>query len=132
MTGHIAAGSRLRRAGATVIVTMALVSLALATAAVWLLVVNPVAVASVIDQGGFTLLARDLARLLRDALTLLLKMTSISMPSGDAAGFVAESLATGWTISDLGPLALTGLGTGLLWRAWPKRAGAPGSNRHVR
>jgi hypothetical protein len=54
------------------------------------------------------------------------------MPSGDAAGFVAESLATGWTISDLGPLALTGLGTGLLWRAWPKRAGAPGSNRHVR
>jgi hypothetical protein len=125
-------GSRLRRAGATIVVAMALISLALSAAAVWLLIVNPVAVASVIDQGGFALLARDLARLLRDALTLLLKVTSISMPSSETPVFASESLIHGWGLVDLGRLALTGLGTGLLWRAWPKRATAQGGNRHAR
>jgi hypothetical protein len=132
VVGRRIEGSRLRRAGATIVVAMALVSFVLSAAAVWLLVVNPVAVASVIDQGGFALLARDLARLLRDALTVLLKVTSISMPAGETTAFVSESLTHGWGVVDFGRLALTGLGTGLLWRAWPRRAAAPGRNRNAR
>jgi hypothetical protein len=129
LTGHSTEGSRMRRLGATMVLTVALVSLALATAAVWLVVANPVAVASLIDQNGLGLMARDLARLLRDALTLLLRLSSLSMPTG-ANGFVTESVTNGWSILDLGRLVATGLGTGLLWRAWPRRVHAPGRNRH--
>ena len=132
LSGQTTEGSRLQRLGASVVLAMALVSLTLATAAVWLLVANPVAVASIIDQGSFGLLARDLARLLRDALTLLLRMSAMSMPTGDATGFVSESLANGWSILDLGRLVLAGLGSGMLWRAWPRRARAQGSDRHAR
>jgi hypothetical protein len=124
-------GSRLRRFGATLVLAVALASLALAATAVWLLVANPVAVAGLIDQNGLGLMARDVARLLRDALTLLLRVAAASLPTGDTNGFVAESVTGGWSVGDMGPWVVTGLGTGMLWRAWPRRAGAPGSNRHV-
>ena len=52
---------------------IAIVSVVLAAATVWLLLTNPVTVATAVNEGEVSPLVRELARVLLDALSGLLK-----------------------------------------------------------
>lgn len=63
----------LRRFGLGVFGTIAVVSLVLALAAVWLFVTQPVTLATDVTEGDVTPLVRDLASVIYDALRALLQ-----------------------------------------------------------
>jgi len=64
---------RLQRLGVSLFGLIAMVSLVLAAATVWLLLTNPVTVATAVSDGEVSPLVRELARVLLDALAGLLK-----------------------------------------------------------
>ena len=63
----------LQRLGVSLFGLVAMVSVVLATATVWLLLTNPVTVATAVNEGEVSPLVRELARVLLDALAGLLK-----------------------------------------------------------
>ena len=64
---------RYQRIGVSVFGLVAIVSIVLAVATVWLFLTEPVTVATAVNEGEVTPLVRELARVLIDALTGLLK-----------------------------------------------------------
>jgi hypothetical protein len=64
---------RFQRLGVSLFGFIAIVSVVLAVATVWLLLTNPVTVATAVNDGEISPLARELARVLLDALAGLLK-----------------------------------------------------------
>jgi hypothetical protein len=64
---------RYQRLGVSVFGLVAIVSVVLAGATVWLLLTEPVTVATAVNEGEVTPLVRELARVLIDALAGLLK-----------------------------------------------------------
>jgi hypothetical protein len=64
---------RLQRLGVSLFGLIAIVSVVLAAATVWLLLTNPVTVATAVSDGEVSPLVRELARVLLDALAGLLK-----------------------------------------------------------
>jgi hypothetical protein len=64
---------RLQRLGVSLFGLIAIVSVVLAVATVWLLLTNPVTVATAVNEGEVSPLVRELARVLLDALAGLLK-----------------------------------------------------------
>ena len=64
---------RLQRLGVSLFGLIAIVSIVLAAATVWLLLTNPVTVATAVSDGEITPFVRELARVLLDALAGLLK-----------------------------------------------------------
>ena len=64
---------RLQRVGVSIFGAVAIVSVVLAVATVWLFLTNPVTVATAVNEGDVTPFVRDLARLLFEALQGLLK-----------------------------------------------------------
>jgi hypothetical protein len=64
---------RLQRLGVSLFSLIAMVSVVLAAATVWLLLTNPVTVATAVNEGEVSPLVRELARVLFDALAGLLK-----------------------------------------------------------
>ena len=64
---------RLQRLGASLFGLIALVSVVLAVATVWLLLTNPVTVANAVSEGEVSPLVRELAEVLFNALSGLLK-----------------------------------------------------------
>ena len=64
---------RFQRLGVSLFGLIAIVSVVLAAATVWLLLTNPVAVATAVNDGEISPLVRELARVLLDALAGLLK-----------------------------------------------------------
>jgi hypothetical protein len=64
---------RLQRLGVSLFSLIAMVSVVLAAATVWLLLTNPVTVATAVNEGEVSPLVRELARVLLDALAGLLK-----------------------------------------------------------
>ena len=64
---------RLQRLGVSLFGLVAMVSVVLAAATVWLLLTNPVTVATAVNEGEVSPLVRELARVLLDALAGLLK-----------------------------------------------------------
>ena len=64
---------RLQRLGVSLFGLVAMVSVVLAAATVWLLLTNPVTVATAVNEGEVSPLIRELARVLLDALEGLLK-----------------------------------------------------------
>jgi hypothetical protein len=64
---------RLQRVGVSLFGLIAIVSVVLAAATVWLLLTNPVTVATAVNEGEVSPLVRELARVLLDALAGLLK-----------------------------------------------------------
>ena len=64
---------RLQRLGVSLFGLIAIVSVVLAAATVWLLLTNPVTVATAVNEGEISPLVRELARVLLDALAGLLK-----------------------------------------------------------
>jgi len=64
---------RLQRLGVSLFGLIAMVSLLLAAATVWLLLTNPVTVATAVNEGEVSPLVRELAQVLLDALAGLLK-----------------------------------------------------------
>ena len=64
---------RLQRVGVSIFGAIAIVSVVLAVATVWLLLTNPVTVATAVNEGDVTPFVRDLARVLFEALQGLLK-----------------------------------------------------------
>ena len=64
---------RLQRLGISLFGLIAVVSIVLAAAAVWLLLTNPVTVATAVNEGEISPLVRELARALLSALSGLLK-----------------------------------------------------------
>jgi len=64
---------RLLRLGVSLFGVIAMVSVVLAAATVWLLLTNPVTVATAVNEGEVSPLVRELARVLFDALAGLLK-----------------------------------------------------------
>ena len=64
---------RLQRLGVSLFGLIAIVSVVLAAAIVWLLLTNPVTVATAVNEGEVSPLVRELARVLLDALAGLLK-----------------------------------------------------------
>ena len=64
---------RFERVGVSLFGLIAVVSVVLATATVWLLLTNPVTVATAVNDGEISPLVRELARVLLDALAGLLK-----------------------------------------------------------
>jgi ABC-type phosphate transport system permease subunit len=64
---------RLQRLGVSLFGLLAIVSVVLAAATVWLLLTNPVTVATAVSDGEVSPLVRELARVLLDALAGLLK-----------------------------------------------------------
>jgi hypothetical protein len=64
---------RYQRLGVSVFGLVAIVSVVLAGATVWLFLTDPVTVATAVNEGEVTPLVRELARVLIDALTGLLK-----------------------------------------------------------
>jgi hypothetical protein len=64
---------RLERLGVSLFGLIAIVSAVLAAATVWLLLTDPVTVATAVNEGEVSPLVRELARVLLDALTELLK-----------------------------------------------------------
>jgi ABC-type phosphate transport system permease subunit len=63
----------LQRFGVSLFGLVAMVSVVLAAATVWLLLTNPVTVATAVNEGEVSPLVRELARVLLDALAGLLK-----------------------------------------------------------
>jgi len=63
----------LQRLGVSLFGLIAMVSVVLAAATVWLLLTNPVTVATAVNEGEVSPLVRELARVLLDALAGLLK-----------------------------------------------------------
>ena len=63
----------LQRLGVSLFGLVAMVSVVLAAATVWLLLTNPVTVATAVNEGEVSALVRELARVLLDALAGLLK-----------------------------------------------------------
>jgi hypothetical protein len=64
---------KFQRLGVSVFGLVAIVSVVLAAATIWLFLTEPVTVATAVNEGGVTPLVRELARVLLDALTGLLK-----------------------------------------------------------
>ena len=64
---------RFQRLGVSLFGLIAIVSVVLAAATVWLLLTNPVTVATAVNEGEISPLVRELARVLLDALAGLLK-----------------------------------------------------------
>ena len=64
---------RLQRLGVSLFGLIAIVSVVLAVATVWLLLTNPVTVATAVSDGEISPVVRELARVLLDALAGLLK-----------------------------------------------------------
>jgi hypothetical protein len=64
---------RYQRLGVSVFGFVALVSIVLAAATIWLFLTEPVTVATAVNEGEVTPLVRELARVLIEALTALLK-----------------------------------------------------------
>jgi len=64
---------RIQRLGVSVFGLVAIVSIVLAVATIWLVLTEPVTVATAVNEGEVTPLVRELARVLIDALTGLLK-----------------------------------------------------------
>jgi len=64
---------QLRRWGSSLFGVIALVSVMLASAAVWLFLTNPVTVATAVNEGDVSPLVRELAQVLLNALGGLLK-----------------------------------------------------------
>ena len=64
---------RFQRLGVSLFGLIAIVSIVLAAATVWLLLTNPVTVATAVNDGEISPLVRELARVLLDALAGLLK-----------------------------------------------------------
>lgn len=64
---------RLLRLGMSLFGALAIVSVMLAAATIWLFLTNPVTVANAVNEGEITPLVRDLANLLLEALGGLLK-----------------------------------------------------------
>ena len=64
---------RLQRVGVSVFGAVVLVSVVLAVATVWLFLTNPVTVATAVNEGDVSPFMRNLARVLMDALSGLLK-----------------------------------------------------------
>ena len=64
---------RYQRLGVSVFGLVAIVSIVLAGATIWLVLTEPVTVATAVNEGEVTPLVRELARVLIDALTGLLK-----------------------------------------------------------
>jgi len=64
---------RLQRVGVSIFGAVAIVSVVLAVATVWLFLTNPVTVATAVNDGDVTPFVRDLARVLFEALQGLLK-----------------------------------------------------------
>ena len=64
---------RFERLGVSLFGLIAMVSVVLAAATVWLLLTNPVTVATAVSDGEVSPLVRQLARVLLDALAGLLK-----------------------------------------------------------
>ena len=64
---------QLQRVGMSVFGAVVLVSVVLAVATVWLFLTNPVTVATAVNEGDVSPFMRNLARVLMDALSGLLK-----------------------------------------------------------
>jgi len=64
---------RFQRLGVSVAGLVAIVSVMLAAATIWLFLTEPVTVATAVNEGEVTPLVRELARVLIDALAGLLK-----------------------------------------------------------
>ena len=64
---------RLQRVGVNIFGAVALVSIVLAVATVWLFLTSPVTVATAVNEGDLTPFVRDLARVLFEALQGLLR-----------------------------------------------------------
>ena len=64
---------RPRDVGISVFTLIAIVSVILAVATIWLFLTNPVTVATAVNQGDISPLVRDLAQILLQALSGLLK-----------------------------------------------------------
>jgi hypothetical protein len=64
---------KFQRIGVSVVGLIALVSVVLAIATVWLFLTNPVTVATAVNEGEVSPFMRNLARVLLDALQGLLK-----------------------------------------------------------
>jgi hypothetical protein len=64
---------RLQRLGLSLFGLIALVSLVMAAATIWLMLTSPVTVATAVNEGDISPLVRELARILLDALGGLLK-----------------------------------------------------------
>ena len=64
---------RFQRLGVSVFGFVAMVSVILAAATIWLVLTEPVTVATAVNEGEVTPLVRELARVLLDALAGLLK-----------------------------------------------------------
>jgi hypothetical protein len=62
-----------QRIGLSVFTLVAVVSIVLAVATIWLFVTNPVTVANAVNQGEVSPFVRDLAQVLYDALRGILK-----------------------------------------------------------
>ena len=65
--------SGLQRVGISVFTVIALVSILLAAATIWLFITNPVTVATAVNEGEISPLVRSLADVLMSALSGLLK-----------------------------------------------------------
>lgn len=64
---------RLQRFGASLAGVIALVSVVLASATIWLFLTNPVTVANAVNEGEISPFVRDLASVIYSALSGLLK-----------------------------------------------------------
>ena len=62
-----------QRIGVSVFTLVAIVSIALAAATIWLFLTNPVTVATAVNEGDVSPLVRNLAQVLLQALSGLLK-----------------------------------------------------------
>ena len=65
--------SNLQRVGISLFTLIAVVSILLAAATIWLFVTNPVTVATAVNEGEISPLVRSLAEAIYDALSGLLK-----------------------------------------------------------
>jgi hypothetical protein len=63
----------LQRIGMSLFATLAVVSILLAAATIWLFITNPVTVATAVNEGEISPLVRTLAQVLMEALSGLLK-----------------------------------------------------------
>jgi hypothetical protein len=63
----------LQRVGVSLFTAIAIVSIVLAAATIWLFVTNPVTVATAVNEGEISPLVRSLAEVLMNALSGLLK-----------------------------------------------------------
>ena len=63
----------LQRISVSLFTLVAIVSIALAAATIWLFLTNPVTVATAVNEGDISPLVRDLAQVLMQALSGLLK-----------------------------------------------------------